>query len=98
MHPILYTEIDHTPLLLALTLDYSSLREDYTRIAFLLVIVSALCILCVLLFTFYFSNSMLLPIEELSEQMLHQSDPVVHSKRIIPVGKMKSEPFIVSTT
>lgn len=77
----LYTEIDHTPLLLALTLDYSSLREDYTRIAFLLVIVSALCILCVLLFTFYFSNSMLLPIEELSEQMLHQSDPVVHSKK-----------------
>ena len=72
----LYTEIDHTPLLLALTLDYSSLREDYTRIAFLLVIVSALCILCVLLFTFYFSNSMLLPIEELSEQMLHQSDPL----------------------
>ena len=49
----LYSEIDHSPLLLALTLDYSSLREDYTRIAFLLVIVSALCIYSVLLFTFY---------------------------------------------
>lgn len=74
----IYTEINHTPLEIALTLDYTSLRADYTQTATLIIIISILGILCVLFFTFYFSNSMIRPIEKLSEQMLHPSDSSTH--------------------
>lgn len=70
----IYAKINHTPLELALTLDYTSLRSDYTKTATLIIILSVLCVLCVLLFTLYFSNYMIHPIEKLSRQMLSPRD------------------------
>lgn len=75
------TEISHTPLKLSITLDYASLRAEYTRTAVLLIVVALLGILCVLFFTYYFSNSLIRPIEELSEQMIHQTDPSALEKK-----------------
>ncbi len=70
----IYAKINHTPLELALILDYTSLRSDYTKTATLIIILSVLCVLCVLLFTLYFSNYMIQPIEKLSRQMLSPRD------------------------
>lgn len=66
------TSIKNTPLELSLTLDYSSLYIEYRSNTILLLIFSSVCIVCILLLSFYISNNMITPILQLSTQMLHQ--------------------------
>lgn len=66
------TSIKNTPLELSLTLDYTSLYAEYGSSTVLLFLFCSVCIVCILLLSFYISNNMITPILQLSSQMLSQ--------------------------
>lgn len=66
------TPVDKTPFEVSLTFDYASLRSEYSGAIVILIIVSAICIICILLLSFSISSSLIHPIQQLSNQMLHQ--------------------------
>lgn len=62
----------NTPFEVSLIFDYASLRAEYTNVIIILIIFSAFCIVCILLLSFSISSSLVHPIQQLSNQMLHQ--------------------------
>lgn len=64
--------IEGTPLTLSIVSDYSSLRSEYSHVTMMLLFFSAGCILCILLLSFYISSSLIRPVQQLSDEMLHQ--------------------------
>lgn len=66
------TPVDNTPFEVSLTFDYASLRAEYASVIIMLIIFSAICIICILFLSFSISSSLVRPIQQLSDQMLHQ--------------------------
>lgn len=66
------TPVDNTPFEVSLTFDYASLRAEYSSVTLMLIIFSAICIICILFLSFNISSSLVHPIQQLSDQMLHQ--------------------------
>lgn len=64
--------INGTPFELSLTFDRNSLIREYSIVGIVMIIVAILCILSVICLTYSISYNLVKPIQELSQQMLHQ--------------------------
>lgn len=64
--------VDKTPFEVSLTFDYASLRSEYSGAIVVLIIFSTICIICILFLSFSISSNLIHPIQQLSNQMLHQ--------------------------
>lgn len=80
-----------TPFELSMTIDYASLKAEYSSTLILLVLLAALCLLCILLLTMRITRDFINPIEKLSscmvqQQMVHVELPSGYESRKDEIG------------
>lgn len=80
-----------TPFELSVTVDYASLKAEYSSTLLLLILLAALCLLCILLLTMQIARNFISPIEKLSscmvqQQMAHVELPARYESRKDEIG------------
>ena len=80
-----------TPFELSVTIDYASLKEEYSNTLLLLILLAALCLLCIFSLTMRIARDFITPIEKLSscmvrQQMIHVKLPERYENRKDEIG------------
>ena len=80
-----------TPFELSVTIDYASLKEEYSNTLVLLILLAALCLLCIFSLTMRIARDFITPIEKLSscmvrQQMIHVKLPERYENRKDEIG------------
>lgn len=80
-----------TPFELSVTIDYASLKAEYSNTLLLLILLAALCLLCIFWLTMRITREFITPIERLSncmvkQQMVHVELPAKYENRKDEIG------------